>query len=272
LAVLLLELPLGRQTAAMPPGHIGRVLAEQGLRAHDHILEHVVQGVSDVHVAVGVRWAVVEDELLAAPAALADLPVEALFFPARENPRLLLRKAGLHGELGLRQEDGISVVALLAHKSARLSRGGRFLQFGSRRERRGGYLESRGDAETRRSRAGGEAVFKLQPSLVLRQPELRAASPQGFSAPPRENPLLLCALCGLCATINRAAPPRGHSPRPSASSAPRGCRTSPRAGGSGATPLRPRGRRDRRKSRRSTAPTIRAVVRIAGGYRGWRRP
>src|SRR5690606_4082829 len=40
-------------------------------------------------------------------------------------------------------------------------------------------------AETRRSRAGGEADFKLRPGLALRHPELRAASPQGFSAPPR---------------------------------------------------------------------------------------
>src|SRR5690606_40858148 len=87
---------------------------------------------ADVHVAVGVRRAVVEDELLAPRAAFAHPLVQPLGFPAREDPRLLLRKAGLHGEIGLRQEDRVSVIALFAHKSARLSRGGRFLQFGSR--------------------------------------------------------------------------------------------------------------------------------------------
>src|SRR5688572_26712400 len=70
-----------------------------------------------------------QDELGATFARLSHLLVEPLGFPARENPRLLLRKAGLHGEIGLRQEDRVSVVALLAHKSARLSGGGALAQF-----------------------------------------------------------------------------------------------------------------------------------------------
>ena len=44
--------------------------------------------------------------------ALADLLVQALGFPAREDRRLLLRQAGLHRKVGPRQEDGRAVVGL----------------------------------------------------------------------------------------------------------------------------------------------------------------
>src|SRR5690606_8866550 len=41
--------------------------------------------------------------------------IQPLLLPARENARLLLRKAGLHRKVGLRQEDRVSVIALFAH-------------------------------------------------------------------------------------------------------------------------------------------------------------
>ena len=44
-------------------------------------------------------------------AGLADLPVQPLGFPARGDARLLLGEAGLHGKIGLRQEDRRAVVA-----------------------------------------------------------------------------------------------------------------------------------------------------------------
>src|SRR5690606_34010336 len=78
-------------------------------------LEHVVERVPDMHVAVRVGRPVVEDELLPARARLTDLPIQPLSLPARGNARLLLREAGLHGKIGLRQEDRVSVIALLAH-------------------------------------------------------------------------------------------------------------------------------------------------------------
>jgi hypothetical protein len=66
LAVLLLDLPFDRQAVAVPAGHVGRVLAQQRLGADDHVLQHLVQRMADVDVAVGVGRAVVEDEFLAA--------------------------------------------------------------------------------------------------------------------------------------------------------------------------------------------------------------
>src|SRR3546814_12626616 len=48
------------------------------------------------------------------------LAVEPFGFPARLNARLFLRESGFHREIGLRQEDGVSVVALFSHRGARL--------------------------------------------------------------------------------------------------------------------------------------------------------
>jgi hypothetical protein len=65
---------------------------------------------ADVDVAVGVGRAVVEDELIPAFAALADLLIEALALPTRGNPRLLLWQPGLHRKVGARKEDRRAVV------------------------------------------------------------------------------------------------------------------------------------------------------------------
>src|SRR5262249_53094747 len=51
-----------------------------------------------------------EDELLPPRAGIAQLAVEIARLPPGENGRLLLRQAGLHGEVGLRQEDGVAIV------------------------------------------------------------------------------------------------------------------------------------------------------------------
>ena len=54
------------------------------------------------------------------PSRFAQALVHAVRFPARQNARLLLGQAGFHGEIGLRQEDGVSIVALFAHGPAPL--------------------------------------------------------------------------------------------------------------------------------------------------------
>ena len=73
---------------------------------------------ADVHVAIGVGRAIVKDELFTARAGFAHGAVNVHFLPARQYARLLLGQAGLHGEIGLRQEDGVSIVALFAHGPA----------------------------------------------------------------------------------------------------------------------------------------------------------
>lgn len=117
-AIGFLDLPLDRQAVTVPAGHIGRVLAEQGLAAHDDVLEDLVHRMAHVNVAIRIRGAVVEQEGLAAGAGLAQLAVEPDLRPAFEDRRFLLGKAGLHGEIGLRQEDGFAIVFFVAHGSA----------------------------------------------------------------------------------------------------------------------------------------------------------
>ena len=115
LAILLLDLPLDRQAVAVPAGDEGRVLAHQRLGAEDEVLDGLHHRMADMDVSIGVRRAVVEDEALGAGAGLADLTVEVALRPARENGRLLLREAGLHGKIGLRQEDRVAVIGLFGH-------------------------------------------------------------------------------------------------------------------------------------------------------------
>jgi hypothetical protein len=110
LAILLLNLPLDGQAMAIPAGHIGRVFAEQALRAADHVFQDMVQRMADMHIAIGIRRAIMQDELLPPRAGFAQAVIQAVGFPLREDARLLLREPGLHGEISLRQEDGVAVI------------------------------------------------------------------------------------------------------------------------------------------------------------------
>ena len=115
LAVLLLDLPFNRQPVAIPAGHIRRVFTEQALRAADHVFQNMVQRMADVHVAIGIRRAIMQDELLPPRPRFAHFMIQVLLVPARQNARLLLRQAGLHGEIGLRQEDSVFEVFWFSH-------------------------------------------------------------------------------------------------------------------------------------------------------------
>ncbi len=106
LAQLLLHLQLDRQAVAVPARHIGRVEARQGLALDDDVLEHLVDRVADVDVAVGIGRAVMQHELRPPGAGLADAAVQALLLPAGECVRLALRQVAAHREPGVRQIEG----------------------------------------------------------------------------------------------------------------------------------------------------------------------
>jgi hypothetical protein len=59
----LLDLVLDGQAVAVPAGHVDGVHALELARLDDHVLEDLVDGVTDVDVAVGIRRAVVQHEL-----------------------------------------------------------------------------------------------------------------------------------------------------------------------------------------------------------------
>ena len=78
--------------------------------ADDEVLQHLVERVADVQVAVGVGRAVVQHEGRAAVGGLAQAVVDAEPLPAGEPVGLAVRQAGAHREVGLREEQGVLVV------------------------------------------------------------------------------------------------------------------------------------------------------------------
>ncbi|RMS08110.1 hypothetical protein ALP75_200319 [Pseudomonas syringae pv. actinidiae] len=103
LAVGHFDLVLDRQTMTVPTRHIGGIEARQGFGAQDHVLENLVDRMTDVNIAVGVRRTVVQDELWTILANLAQLLVQANAVPALQSLRLALGQAGLHREGGVRK-------------------------------------------------------------------------------------------------------------------------------------------------------------------------
>ncbi|OPZ02461.1 MAG: hypothetical protein BWZ09_02552 [Alphaproteobacteria bacterium ADurb.BinA305] len=110
LAVRHLDLVLDRQAVAVPARNVGRVEAGQRLRAHDDVLEDLVQRVADVQAAVGVGRAVVEHELGPAGAGLADALVELLLLPVGDPVRLAPGQVATHREGGVGQVERLAVV------------------------------------------------------------------------------------------------------------------------------------------------------------------
>ncbi|MCY1500633.1 hypothetical protein D9M68_346810 [compost metagenome] len=150
LAVLLFDLPLDRQTMAVPAGHIVGVEAAHLERAIDDVLEDLVQRMADVDVAVRIGRAVMQHKLVAAGGRCAQLLVEAHLLPAGHRFRLLLRQAGAHREFRLRQIKGRGVVDLFSGVGHGLCN--RFFARGAAHTKWARYREMTGASETPKSR------------------------------------------------------------------------------------------------------------------------
>ena len=103
LAVGDFDFVLDWQTVAVPTRNIRRVETRKGFRADDHVLENLVDGVTDVNIAVGIGRTVVQNELWTILANFAQLLVQANAVPALQSLRLALGQAGLHWEGGVRK-------------------------------------------------------------------------------------------------------------------------------------------------------------------------
>ena len=79
-------------------------------RAGDEVLDGLVQGVAHVQGAVGEGRAVVQGEEGLALVLLQQFLVDVLLLPASEHLRLPLGQTCPHGEVGLRQIDGLVVI------------------------------------------------------------------------------------------------------------------------------------------------------------------
>ena len=84
------------------PGHL--------VGAVDGVLQHLVQRMAEMEVAVGVRRTVMEHEWRASGRAFPHAVPEVPCLPASEGRRLPLRQVAFHREGGARQEDGIAVI------------------------------------------------------------------------------------------------------------------------------------------------------------------
>ena len=100
------------QAVAIPAGDVGGVEAGHGLGLHDEVFEHFVQRGAHVDVAIGKGGAVMQDELRASGGLLHDALVKAACFPFGQALGLACDEVRLHGEVGLRQADGVFVVLL----------------------------------------------------------------------------------------------------------------------------------------------------------------
>ena len=101
LADLLFHHQLDGQTMAVPARHVGGIKAGQGTGLDDHILEDLVHRMADMNVAVGVRRAIMKNELGTAGKDLTDFLVELFLLPLFQPRRFALGQAGFHGKVGL---------------------------------------------------------------------------------------------------------------------------------------------------------------------------
>ena len=121
-AILLLDLPFDRQTVAIPAGHVVGVLAHHLLRAVDHVLQDLVEGMADMKMPVRIGRTVMQKELLAAGRLCTQPPPEIHFRPARQQFGLALRQSSFHREIGPRQANRVFIVD--AHGTGSIARCG----------------------------------------------------------------------------------------------------------------------------------------------------
>ena len=108
--VLLLDLPLDRQAVAVPARHVIGVVAAHLERAGDDVLQHLVQGVADMEIAVGVGRPVMQHVFRPAGRFPAQGAVEVHRVPLADPFGLGLGQAGAHGKRRFGQEQRLGVV------------------------------------------------------------------------------------------------------------------------------------------------------------------
>ena len=110
-AVQFFDLVLNRQAVAIPAWHVGRIEAGQRLRFDNDVLEDLVDRMANVDVAVGVGWAIVQDELWPAGCLGANLLIQLALLPLGKHARFALGQIAAHRKAGIRQVEGILVVS-----------------------------------------------------------------------------------------------------------------------------------------------------------------
>ena len=107
---LLAHLVLDGQAVAIPARHVGAVVARHLAGLDDDILENLVEGVSQVNVAVGIGGPVVQHKLGAPLALRPDPAVQVDLGPAFQKQRLPPGQIGFHGKIGAGQVEGLFII------------------------------------------------------------------------------------------------------------------------------------------------------------------
>ena len=94
-------------------GYIGSLEALHVLLTDDDVLDNLVQRGTHVDIAVGIRRAIVQDELRFALVVLHELVVQVVVVPILEHDRFLLGQAGAHLKQGLGQVQSTVVLRLI---------------------------------------------------------------------------------------------------------------------------------------------------------------
>ena len=99
-AGLAARLQLGRQAVRIPAGDVRRLEAAHVLVANDEVLERLVQRRAEMHVAVRIRGAVMQNIQRLALVLFKYRLVNVIRIPLVQHGGLLLGEAGLHGKVG----------------------------------------------------------------------------------------------------------------------------------------------------------------------------
>ena len=133
-AVQLFDRVFNRQAMAVPPRDVLGVKACELLGLDDHVLEHFVQRMADVQLAVGIGRAIVQHKQRRAVAGCAQTFVQPGLVPCFDPTRLALGQVAAHREGRVGQVQGAAVVNGVGHRKS-LSRCP-----GGKKERRGGGM------------------------------------------------------------------------------------------------------------------------------------
>ena len=109
-SILFFNLPFDRQPVAIPAGDIVGVLAHHLLGLHHHVLKNLIERMPHMNVAIGVRGAIMKDELFPAFGLFPQQPVQIHGRPAFQVLWFRFRQTGFHGKVRFRKKKGRFVV------------------------------------------------------------------------------------------------------------------------------------------------------------------
>ena len=90
LAVELLDLHFNRHAVTIPTRHIRRIKTRERFRFDDNVFEDFIHGVTDVNIAIGIGWAIVQHKAGPTDTGLAYPFVPSSSLPLREHCRFAL--------------------------------------------------------------------------------------------------------------------------------------------------------------------------------------